>query len=48
MSHRIKTSFFYLSQLLIIVMAIATGAPAYADDSLPGITADPLPSLIAP
>jgi hypothetical protein len=34
MSHRAKTSVYYLSQILIIVAAIATGSPARADDSL--------------
>jgi hypothetical protein len=32
MNHRIKTSVYYLSQLLIIVAAIATGSPARADE----------------
>jgi hypothetical protein len=47
MSHRAKTSIYYLSQLLIVVIAIAARSPALADDSLPRISADPLPSLNA-
>lgn len=45
MSQRIKTAVYYLSQLLMLVIVIATGLPARADDSLPRMTADSIASL---
>lgn len=44
MSHRTRTSVYYLSQLLIIVAAIATGSPARADDSRQRRAIDPFAS----
>lgn len=33
MNFRIRTTIYYLSQLLILVVAIATGSPARAENS---------------
>lgn len=45
MGHRIKTAVYYLSQLLVLVIAIATGSPAHSDDRLLQITPHPFPLL---